>query len=161
MCEFLLGIAVDLAIAEPVGPAAFATAMRLRGGELRTRIVQAMLLGELLLVPLPADVTARVEDYAACLGVTDEMIRSIRELANGSLKLALIDFERCGYFEHLRTQLERRISAPVTDAWEVVWDDNRLYQTWAALEDCPDGSLGQGVWSFTLHSTRLRISGPP
>ena len=78
--------------------------MRFRNATFRTRMLQLMLLGELLLVPLPPEVTARVEEYAAKLGVADDMMRVARRVANGSLGLALIDFERSGYFDRLLDQ---------------------------------------------------------
>jgi hypothetical protein len=150
MCEFLLGFAVDLETVERVGSHDFAEVMRHRSVQLRTRIVQAMELGAMLLAPLPDDVTTRVEEYAARLGVTDDMLRVAREYANGSLSLAVLDFERSGYFEQLR------MSRPVDDGshpvmaspWETTWDDEELHRRWAALGDCPDESLGRSVWEF-------------
>ena len=35
-----------------------------------------------------------------------------------------------------------------SDAWQLATADTALYDRWAALEDCPDGSLGHGVWRF-------------
>ena len=115
-------------------------------------MVQIMLLGEMLLVPIPPrGRRQRVEEYAAWLGVGDDMIQVVRRIANGSLGLALIDFERSGYFEQMldraarapphvaRTRRTRGSSrAPTTT----------LYARWAALEHCPEGSLGHGVWRF-------------
>jgi hypothetical protein len=134
----------------PVTAGEFAEAMRVRNAAFRTRMVQMMLLGELLLVPLPPEVAARVEDYAHRLGVADDMINVAHRVAHGSLGLALMDFERSGYFtrmletppEHLhtRTRLE--------DAWQLAVDDAALYERWATLESCPAGSLGRGVAQF-------------
>ena len=71
-------------------------------------MVQSMLLNEMLLVPIPPEVTARVEAYAQWLGADDgamtDMMRVVRRIANGSLGLALMDFQRSGYFEELLAQ---------------------------------------------------------
>jgi hypothetical protein len=148
--ESMTGVAVDIDDTVPVTAAEFAEAMRVRDAAFRTRMVQMMLLGELLLVPLPPEVAARVEDYAHRLGVADDMMAVARRVATGSLGLALMDFERSGYFtrmletppEHLHTR--RRLD----DAWQLAVDDSTLYEQWTALEHCPAGSLGRGVWQF-------------
>lgn len=152
MCESLLGVVVDLATVVQVGPEDFARAMRDRGRDLRTRIVHAMLVGELLLVPLPDEIATRVAVYAACLGVQDDIIDVARSIARGSFGLLMFDFERCGYFEHLR-QRPARYAEDAGEAdglWERVWDDARLYAQWASLGACPEGSLGLEVWRFYM-----------
>jgi hypothetical protein len=148
--ESMSGYVLDVAELPPLGADEFAEAMRFRDQAFRSRMVQVMLLLELLLVPLPPEVTKRVEEYATALGVEDQMLRVTREIARGSLGLALIDFERSGYFEkmmelppeHLHT--ERALA----DAWEGVCADEPLAQRWSALGQCPEGSLGLGVWRF-------------
>jgi hypothetical protein len=148
--ESMTGFAVDVASVEPIGPTEFAEGLRYRNAQFRTRITQLMLLAELVLVPLPTEVTARVESYAEALGVADEMMAVARQLAHGSLGLALIDFERSGYFAHLTEQPTEQLhlSRALSDAWDEACNDPELYDRWAALEQCPDGSLGQGVWRF-------------
>jgi hypothetical protein len=113
-------------------------------------MVQGMLLAEMLLVPIPAEVTAHVEEYAAHLGVDDEMMRVVRRIANGSLGLALIDFERSGYFETLLADAPAHLhlSETLDDAWERCCADDELYERWAALERCAPGTLGRRVWEF-------------
>jgi hypothetical protein len=146
----MTGISVDLANLEPLGPVEFAEAMRFRNREFRTRMVQLMLLAELLLVPLPEGVSARVEQYARRLGVCDEMMRVARRVAHGSLGLALIDFQRSGYFQRLveRPPAHLHTSTALEDAWQFVCNDPELHQRWVDLERCPEGSLGLGVWRF-------------
>jgi hypothetical protein len=148
--ESMSGYVLDVGQLPPLGPDEFADAMRRRDQAFRSRMVQTMLLLELLLVPLPPEVTARVEQYAAALGVQDQMLRVTHKIASGSLGLALIDFERSGYFEkmletppsHLHT--ERALA----DAWEGVCGDEPLAARWSALGSRPEGSLGLGVWRF-------------
>ncbi len=150
LVESMTGVVVDVAEVEPLGPAAFAESLGDRNAAFRVRMVQAMLLAEMLLVPIPPDVTARVESYAAWLGVGDDMIRVVRRIANGSLGLALIDFERSGYFEQLLAEPPEHLhtTRALSDAWELAYKDDALYEQWAALEHCPEGSLGLGVWRF-------------
>ena len=141
---------VDLANVEPLGPDEFADALRFRNHEFRTRIIQLMLLAELLLVPLPPQVTAQVESYAQRLGVGDDIMRVAREVSHGSMGLALIDFERSGYFQHLldRPPDHLHVSSALASAWDTASTDDELHERWHALAQCPDGSLGQGVHRF-------------
>jgi hypothetical protein len=143
-------VSVDVRTVTPIGPREFAEAMRLRNEAFRTRMVQVMLLAEMLLVPIPREVSERVELYAAWLGVGDDMIHVVRRIANGSLGLALIDFERSGYFEEMLAEPPAHLHTrrALDDAWEMACDDDELHGRWAALEHCPEGSLGLGVWRF-------------
>jgi hypothetical protein len=103
-------------------------------------MVQSMLLNEMLLVPIPPEVTARVEAYAQWLGADDDamtdMMRVVRRIASGSLGLALMDFQRSGYFEELLAQPPEHLhlSRALDDAWDSVRADEALYARWAALE---------------------------
>ena len=102
--ESMTGVTIDVEAVAPITADEFGEAMRYRDAAFRTRMVQLMLLGAMLLVPLPPEVIARVEEYAGKLGVADDMLRVARRIASGSLGLALIDFERSGYFDHLQEQ---------------------------------------------------------
>ena len=109
-----------------------------------------MLLGELILVPLPPEVSRQVDAYAAELGISDGMLPVARDCASGALGLALIDFERNGYTagwdpggaSYLHAQAE------LTEPWQQVADDPALAARWAALAECGDGTLGQAVFRF-------------
>ena len=150
LAESMTGIVVDAATGEPLGPEEFAEILRFRSAEFRIRMVQMMLLAELLLVPLPVEVTERVEGYARRLGVCDQLMRVARRVAHGSLGLALIDFKRSGYFQRLveRPPEHLHTSTALEDAWQFVCHDDALHARWTALGECPEGSLGQGVWRF-------------
>jgi hypothetical protein len=141
---------LEITSVPPLGPEEFAEGLRYRNQAFRERMVQIMLLGEMLLVPIPREVSERVETYAAWLGVGDDMIKVVRLIANGSLGLALIDFERSGYFEQMLEEPPEHLhtSRALDEAWEAACSDDALYEQWAALEDCPEGSLGLGVWRF-------------
>lgn len=148
--ESMSGHVLDVGQLPPLGPDEFAEAMRRRDQAFRARMVQTMLLLELLLVPLPREVEARVEQYAAALGVEDQMLRVTRKIASGSLGLALIDFERSGYFEKMleRPPEHLHTEKALADAWEGVCGDEPLAARWSALGGCAEGSLGLGVWRF-------------
>jgi hypothetical protein len=148
--ESMTGFTADLADIAPMTPQAFAGALARRNLEFRTRIVQVMVLGELILVPLPDAVAARVEDYARELGVHEGMLRVARDYAKGSLGLALIDFDRNGYTEEWAQEQHDSLhtSAALAQAWQEVVRDPALAERWAGLESCPQGSLGRGVFDF-------------
>jgi len=150
LTESMTGVAVDLADFEPIGPREYAEALSRRDAAFRTRMFQAMLLAEMLLVPIPPSVSARVEEYGAHLGVGDDMLQVVRRIANGSLGLALIDFERSGYFDQLVQRAPDTLHLPeaLDDAWQLSCADDVLYSRWAALERCTAGTLGRGVWEF-------------
>jgi hypothetical protein len=141
---------VEVGGVTPIGPEAFAESLRYRSRAFRERMVQIMLLAEMLLVPIPREVSERVELYAAWLGVGDDMIRVVRRIATGSLGLALIDFQRNGYFQAMLDEPPAHLhtSRALEEAWESACSDDELHARWAALEHCPEGSLGLGVWRF-------------
>jgi len=141
---------IDVTSVAPIGPEEFADGLRYRNRAFRERMVQIMLLGEMLLVPIPREVSERVEEYAAWLGVGDDMIKVVRRIANGSLGLALIDFQRSGYFEQMLEEPPEHLhtSRALEEAWEAACSDDELHARWEALQHCPEGSLGLGVWRF-------------
>jgi hypothetical protein len=146
----MTGVTVDLDQLDPIGPEELAEGLRPRTLIFRTRIVQFMLLAELVLVPLPDEVAQRVETYAAELGVDDAMLHIADRYASGALGLALVDFNRSGYTAHWDPDHIQYLHA--TAALDAPWDedakDPALAAQWAALEGCAEGSLGQGVFRF-------------
>jgi hypothetical protein len=150
LAESMTGFVVPASAVPRVGPEAFARGLARRDEAFRTRMLQYMLLGELVLVPLPAEVADRIERYARELCISDSIVKIARRYANGSLGLALIDFQRSGYMEtwdpasteHLHT------SRALDEAWEQRCDDPELAARWAALAECPEGSLGRAVSRF-------------
>jgi hypothetical protein len=135
---------------EPMTPAEFASALQRRNLEFRTRIVQVMVLSELVLVPLPRSVAENVEAFARELGVDEGMLRLARDYAKGNLGLAMIDFERNGYTENWDVAQHEALhtSDALEQAWELCVNDAVLAGRWAALENCPSGSLGRRVFDF-------------
>jgi hypothetical protein len=146
----MTGFTVDLETVEPMAADEFARALSRRNLDFRTRIVQVMVLGELILVPLPEAVARRVENYAFELGVHEGMLRVARDYAKGSLGLALIDFDRNGYTEQWADQQHASLHTrgALAQAWQECVNDRALAERWAALEECPPGSLGRRVFDF-------------
>jgi hypothetical protein len=147
----LTGHAVDASALAPMGPDELAQVLRRRNGAYRTRIVQTMSLLALTLVPLPELVADRISAYADALDVDDESLRLARTWAEGSLGLAVIDFDRNGYREHWDVDAaESRLhtSTALDRAWELVVDDIELARRWQSLEDLPSGTLGRAVADF-------------
>jgi len=135
---------------EPITPRAYAEGLARRDMGFRARMVQVMLLAELVLSPLPEEVADRVTAFASELGVDDEMLRVTREFAHGSLGLAAVDFARNGYVPDLDARVAAlgRRPGPDDDPWGAVAADPALAARWAALEDLPAGTLGHQVWRF-------------
>jgi hypothetical protein len=141
----------DLNLLEPITPEEYAQANARRDRLYRIRRVQTMVLLELLLRPLPDDVTARVEAFAEALGLgadCRDMLEATRHLSAGSTELALADFMRNGYeVLHFERSGEALPDDP-SQYWVPVDDDPELAARWAGLEECPAGSLGRSVWEF-------------
>ncbi len=107
-----------------------------------------MVLGELILVPLPEAVAARVGRYAAALGVQDDFIGIARRYAQGALGLAWVDLRRSGFTD--RWTEERMAPLYTSNTMEDPFDepsrDPELEARWHAFAALPDGTLGREVW---------------
>ena len=66
---------------EPIGPREYAEGLARRDEGFRTRMVQMMLLGALVLRPLPSVVADQVQAFAVELGVDERMLHVAREFA--------------------------------------------------------------------------------
>jgi len=134
----------------PIDPEGFAAGMARRNEAFRTRILQTMILGALVLRPLEPAVAERVEAFARALSVDDGMLAVAQRFAAGQLGLAAVDFDRNGYtagwsadrVESLHT------TTGLAEAWAQASDDPQLAARWAALEHLPAGTLGRGVWQL-------------
>lgn len=146
----LTGFELDVSDLEPLGPEELAQALHATSSSFRHRVVQDMVLGELVLRPLPPEVARRVEVYARTLGIDDRFVRVARRYAQGAFGLAWLDLQRSGFAEHwerarkdqLRTnvRLEHQLAAGVVDP--------ELAQAWMAFADLEAGSLGRSVWEM-------------
>src|SRR6188768_38685 len=98
----LTGHRVDYRTLEPLGPTELADVLAPRDLDYRQRIVHHMVLGELVLRPIPVVVAHRVAKYAEALGVQDRFVRVARRYAQGAYGLAWMDLQRNGFVEHVR-----------------------------------------------------------
>jgi hypothetical protein len=116
----------------------------------RQRIVQQLVLGALLVRPVPATSIERIRTVSRQLGIDEATIDLARELADGQFDLAAMDFDRNGYnadFDPARAAVFHASSAPSTP-WQDVGIDPTLAARWTSLEDLPEGSLGLAVSRF-------------
>jgi len=152
IADALTGYSVDYRSLEPLGPDELAEVLMPRELAYRQRIVHHMVLGELVLRPIPIVVAHRVSKYAAALDVKDDFVRVARRYAQGAYGLAWMDLQRNGFVEHVREagggedqpKPGRRAPAP----FEPAQVDAELEAKWLEFESLPSGSLGRGVWQM-------------
>jgi hypothetical protein len=144
----LTGVSLDYRALEPLGPVELADVLAQRDLAYRQRIVHHMVLGELMLRPIPTEVAHRVAGYADALGVKDDFVRVARRYAQGAYGLAWKDLQRNGFVEHVQEAgpgepIRRGATnqAPFAPA-EV---DDELAARWAAFEELPEDTLGRAV----------------
>jgi hypothetical protein len=146
----LMGHDLDFSALDPLGPDDLADALAGRPTPFRHRVVHQMVLGELILRPIPSEVARRVEGYAQALGVDDRFVRIARRYAQGAFGLAWLDLRHSGFAEHwerarkdqlrTRVRLEDQLAAGV--------EDQELAERWMSLADLGTGTLGRGVWEM-------------
>jgi hypothetical protein len=154
----LTGHRVDYRTLDPLGPAELADVLAVRDLDYRQRIVHHMVLGELVLRPIPVVVAHRVAKYAEALGVKDDFVRVARRYAQGAYGLAWMDLERSGFVEHVQ-EADGGTRAP-TSAIAPVAPDPALEARWQAFEDLPPDSLGFAVWDM-YDSRAFALPGAP
>ena len=140
------GVSIDFRALAPVGPQEFAEVLRSRRLDDRQRIVHQMVLGELMLRPIPVVVAHRVAMYAEALGVNDDFVRVARRYAQGAFGLAWLDLQHKGFLDHVREASGQRPSHPFDPAQV----DPDLAARWTAFADLPVGTLGRGVWELYI-----------
>jgi hypothetical protein len=149
----LTGVDVDYSALDPLGPDELAEVLAGRNATYRQRIVHHMVLGELVLRPIPTVVAHRVAKYAQALGVADDFVRIARRYAQGAYGLAWMDLRRSGFVDHVRDAAERAPSPlPGADPFVPAQVDPELEARWSAFQELPDDSLGRAVWD--LYDTR-------
>ncbi len=142
---------LDLDAVEPIEAADCAAGLARRDEAFRVRMVQMMVMLTLLLRRLPPEVAQRLQAFADEMSVGDDcrdLLAATRHLAAGSLGLAMADFQRNGYetmsFERAGDGAEHTAA----EFWAAAPHDVALAARWAALEQCPDDSIGRRMWEF-------------
>jgi hypothetical protein len=168
IAEALTGVAVDYRTLEPLGPEQLADVLAERPIEYRRRIVHHMVLGELVLRPIPTVVAHRVAKYAEVLGVRDGFVRVARRYAQGAYGLAWMDMQRNWFVEHVAEAADadadaatlRPDSARVRHPFEPAQVDPELASRWAHFEELPRESLGYAAWEM-YRSRGFALPGTP
>jgi hypothetical protein len=158
----LTQVEVDYHHLQPLGPEELASVLVGRDQRYRQRIVHHMVLGELVLRPLPTEVASRVAKYAQVLGVDDRFVRVARRYAQGAFGLAWMDLQRSGFTEHVRRADTGtlRTTVEVSDPFTAPEVNPELEARWAAFRELPEGSLGRAVWE--LYTSRgFALPGTP
>ena len=135
---------------EPITAREFAEGLAGRNEAFRTRILQTMILGVLVLRPIPEAVAERVEAFARAMSVDDGMLAVARRFAAGQLGLAAVDFDRNGYtadWSQERTQA-LHTSSGLAEAWQQTVNDPELAARWAELEHLAPDTIGRRMWEF-------------
>lgn len=146
----MTGHDVKRTVGGPVDPAGLGAALADRDQAFRTRILQMMILGALVLRPLPPVVADRVAAYADELSVDDGMLAVARRFASGQLGLAAVDFQRNGYTKDWAPKRASALhsSSELHDAWQQAVADAALAERWATFEHLPAGTLGRRMWEL-------------
>ena len=145
----LTGHSVDYRSLEPLSREELAAALNERDLMYRQRIVHHMVLGELVLKPIPTVVAHRVAKYAEALHVQDDFVRVARRYAQGAYGLAWMDLQRSGFVEHVRDAQATEqdgLRSPV--AFEPSQIDDELADRWRAFAVLAPETLGRQVWEM-------------
>lgn len=148
IAQALTGFDVDYSCLEPLGPDELAGVLDSRSPTYRQRIVHHMVLGELVLRPIPVEVAHRVDVYAQALDVSDNFVRVARRYAQGATGLAWMDLSRGGFVEHVSETTDAPSNARPARPFDPAEVDPQLEACWAAYAYYPEGSLGRGVWEM-------------
>lgn len=148
--EALLDVQVDPGEVDSIDEQSLALGAASWSDEFRRRTVQLMVLGELVLKPIPPEVARTVAKFAETLEVEDPFVRIARRYAQGGFGLAWLDLQQSGFVEHwelagtdqLKTtvKLEHQLAAGVEDA--------QLAEAWTGFGDLAPGTLGRSVWDM-------------
>lgn len=150
LTEAMTGFDVDFDGLEPIGAAELGAALAGQSPGFRARIMQVIVLAELILHPIPSDVARRVEEYSRAIGVQEDLVRVARHYAEGHLGLAAFDLRRTGYLDRWKPETASALhtKTELAEPFEPDCNDPELFQRWRALEDLPEGTLGRAVTDF-------------
>ncbi len=144
----LTGVDVDYHDLEPLDREDLADALVGESLDFRQRIVHHMVLGELILKPLPPAVALRVARYAEALGVKDDFVRVARRYAQGAYGLAWVDLQRNGFLTHVEDAADESASGGRRHPFTPAAADPEVSACWHAFESLPEETLGHAVWDM-------------
>jgi len=148
--EAMTGVTVRSAALVPISAHAYAQGLARRNEAFRSRMVQSMIMGALVLRPLPQEVADRVAEFAREMSVDDGMLTVAQRFAAGSLGLAAFDFDRNGYTADWSSDRAAVLhtSGAMDSAWSECVNDPALAARWTALGDLPAGTIGRSMFEF-------------
>src|SRR3954449_8129797 len=138
----LTGHRVDYRTLDPLSAEELADVLAPRDLDYRQRIVHHMVLGELVLRPIPVVVAHRVAKYAEALGIKDNFVRVARRYAQGAYGLAWMDLARSGFVEHVQNADGESATAPAQSPIAPADIDPGLEAKWQAFAELPHDTLG-------------------
>lgn len=153
---------IDYHDLEAFGPDELAGVLESHDLAYRQRIVHHMVLGELVLKPLPTEVAHRVAQYAHALGVDDHFVRVARRYAQGAYGMAWKDLRRSGFVDHVKEVDGSLLHAgiQVTDPFVSPGPDPALEARWQAFSELAMGTLGRSVYEM-YHGRGFGLPGSP
>ena len=149
IAEALTGVSVDYLDLEPLGPEELAEVLADKPEWYRQRIVHHMVLGELVLKPLPHEVALRVQQYSNALGIHDKFVRIAHRYAQGATGLAWIDLQRSGFTAHLeQADPNQEHYQTAGTPFEKPPPDPAVVELWRSFEGYDADTLGRQVWEM-------------
>ncbi len=150
LTESMTGVAVDFSRFESVSAQEFAEGLADRNAMFRTRLVQVMELGRMILPEASPQVSARVIEFATELALPDGLISEMRSMVDTSRQLVASDIDRSAYISDLDLSSFTPLQSPDDNiyAWSNTVVREELAQRWRNLGNLEAGTLGRGVFDF-------------
>jgi len=146
----LMNYDVDFEVLAPISIEDFMKALPTQ--EEHLEVIDLMLAVELLCHVIPESVAHSIESWAAALGIHNERLTLLRDLAKQSLAVAQSDFYRNNYFSDKDENLPHfhcLVKEYGLPAYMLTLTPDPLeLARWEQLGSYPVGSLGYGLWSF-------------
>ena len=148
--ESMTGVRVDMAEFEPLTAAEFAAGLATRNEIFRTRLIQVIELGRMILPDPSPEVSAKVIEFATEMSLPDDLIDHMREHIETSRHLVANDIDRSAYISNLDLSSFTPLQSADDNvyAWSNTVLREPLAERWRALGDLDPGTLGRSVHDF-------------
>ena len=146
----LMACDYDFLTLEPISIEQFAKAIP--EPEKRNEVLDLMLAVEMLCSAIPQEVADSIGIWAEKLGIANDGLALVRDLAKKSIAQAQQDFYRTNHYHEKDmaspqfTQLENKYGL---DAIMLTMEDSpELVARYESLQHCAAGTFGRGLWDF-------------
>ncbi|MEM9203469.1 MAG: hypothetical protein AAGC53_17620 [Actinomycetota bacterium] len=148
--ESMTGVKVDMAVFEPLSAAAFAEGLAHRNEAFRTRLVQVMELGRMILPDPSPEVGQRVLDFATELSLPETLLAPMRGCMSSSRQLVAADIDRSAYISNLDLTGFTPLQSADDNiyAWSNTVVRPELAEKWRQLATLEPGTIGRMVHDF-------------